>query len=234
MNFYCVSHVSYGTLSFMSTKTDKISGIYPILDTSVIAISHLQKIAAEIVEGGVRLLQLRAEGLPTKELVSISLGLRDITQKTGVSFIINNRVDAAIISGADGVHIGQKDLPCREVRKLLGKEKIIGISTHNRLEVREAEKDGADYIAYGPIFPTSTKKDTDRPKGIEGLKNIKEYAHVPVVAIGGINEKNILDVMGTGIDSVAIISDILTAPDITGKIERLKAAINGVRISHGK
>lgn len=209
----------------MSTKTPLIKGLYPILDTPIVPIPKLKETASEIIKGGCQLLQLRAEGLSTRELLTLSLSLRDITQKEGVAFIINNRVDIAIISNADGVHIGQRDLPCKEVRKLLGREKIIGVSTHNRKEAREAEANGADYIAFGPIFSTATKKDADRPKGLERLKEIKASATIPVVAIGGINEKNIREVMGTGIDAAAMISDILTADDISGKMERLVTII---------
>ncbi len=160
----------------MSTKTPLIKSLYPILDTSIVPIPKLKETAAEIIKGHCQLLQLRAEGLSTRELLTLSLSLRDITQKEGVAFIINNRVDIAMLANADGVHIGQRDLPCKEVRKLLGEEKIIGVSTHNKKEARDAEADGADYIAFGPIFSTATKKDADEPKGLERLKDIKESA----------------------------------------------------------
>jgi len=217
-------------LVLQKNKTSITKGLYPILDTAVVPIPRLEKTTADIIMGGCRFLQLRAEGLSTRKLLSISLSLRDITEKEGIAFIINNRVDIAMIANADGVHIGQRDLPCKEVRKLLGREKIVGVSTHNRKEARKAEADGADYIAFGPIFSTTTKKDADEPKGLERLKDIKESVTIPVVAIGGIKEKNIRGVMETGVDAAAIISDILTADDITGKVKRLLSIIDSVGI----
>jgi thiamine-phosphate pyrophosphorylase len=214
----------------MSTKTPIIKGLYPILDTSIVPIPKIKETASEIIKGGCQLLQFRAEGLSTKEFLNISLSLRDITDKEGIAFIINNRVDIAMIANADGVHIGQRDLPCKEVRKLLGREKIVGVSTHNKEEAHKAEADGADYIAFGPIYLTATKKDADKPKGLERLKDIKAFVTIPVVAIGGINEKHIREVMETGVDSVAMISDILTADDISGKVERLESIIDDVGI----
>ncbi len=214
----------------MSTKTPLIKSLYPILDTSIVPIPKLKETASEISKGHCRLLQLRAVELSSRELLTLSLSLRDITEKEGVAFIINNRVDIAMIANADGVHIGQRDLPCKEARKLLGREKIIGVSTHNKQEAHEAEANGADYIAFGPIFSTATKKDADRPKGLERLRDIKASATKPVVAIGGINEKNIREVMGTGVDAVAMISDILTADDISGKVERLVSILDSVGI----
>ncbi|MFQ5901206.1 MAG: thiamine phosphate synthase [Thermodesulfobacteriota bacterium] len=198
-----------------------IKGLYPILDTSIIPLADIKRCALRILAAGVKIIQLRAKGVSSKEFLNAAITLRELTEERGATFIINDRVDIALISKADGVHIGQRDLPYREARMLLGEARIIGVSTHNLKEAINAQDDGADYISFGPILSTTTKQDTDQPKGVMKLKELKARVNIPVVAIGGIKEDNLREVMESGVDAVAMISEILMTPDITEKTLRL-------------
>ena len=140
-------------------------------------------------------------------------------------FMVNDRVDIALLSGAEGVHLGQEDIPLKEARRLMPSS-IIGVSTHNIEEAKRAEGEGADYISFGPIFPTVTKKDADAPKGVKRLREVASKVDLPVVAIGGITIENARQVMETGASSVAVISDVLLAPDIRGKVSEFSALIS--------
>ncbi len=203
-----------------------MKGLYTILDTAFIEPSKATEVALKMVEGGARIIQLRAKGLPSREIFHLARDLR-VALPDDCTLIINDRPDIALLAGAEGVHLGQDDLPCHVARRLLGRDMIIGISTHNLTEALEAEREGADYVAFGPVFETKTKRDAERPKGLKALKEIKEALSIPVIAIGGINEGNIKDVLETGVDGVAMVSDILTSEDITGKVERLVSLAGG-------
>ncbi len=145
---------------------------------------------------------------------------RAATRSYNCKLIVNDRIDVALASDADGVHLGQEDLPLSAGRKLLGR-KIVGISTHNLQQAEEAERNGADYIGFGPIFGTMTKATGYAARGIDGLKRIRAAVRLPIVAIGGVTEENIEQVWRAGADSAAIISDILHAPDIPSKVTRI-------------
>lgn len=198
-----------------------IKGLYGIIDTSIIPLHLLKEMALKLLDGGVRTLQLRAKELSPRDQLKIAAGLAKLVSGNGGIFIVNDRADVALLSGADGVHLGQEDIPCSATRRILGGRYVIGVSTHNREEALKAEADGADYIAFGPIFHTTTKKDAQMPKGVKELKKIKEVVKIPVVAIGGINEDNLKEVLETGVDGVAMASDILASNDISKKVERI-------------
>ncbi|MBI5286887.1 MAG: thiamine phosphate synthase [Deltaproteobacteria bacterium] len=202
-----------------------IKGLYAIIDSSYIPLEEMGRTASLMAEGGVNCIQLRGKGFTSRELLKAARIIREVTK--GVTFIVNDRVDVAIVSKADGVHLGQDDLPVEEARRLLGKDKTIGLSTHNMEEALEAARLNVDYISFGPIFPTTTKPDAREPMGLENLRKVKARVNIPVVAIGGIKEENLPSVLSTGVDGVAIISDILTSGDIKGKIRRL--SLPGVR-----
>lgn len=202
---------------------NKIRGLYAIIDTSLIALSEAEKTAVEILEGGAKIIQLRAKDAPTGPMLEAARKIRALTVSYGALFMVNDRVDVALLSRADGVHLGNEDIPAEDARKLLGKNSIIGISTHTRHEALEARKRGADYISFGPVFATKTKKDALSPRGLKALKQAIEAVSIPVVAIGGINEKNLSDVLACGVDATAIISDILTSKDIGAKVTRIIA-----------
>jgi thiamine-phosphate pyrophosphorylase len=172
----------------------------------------------KVLRGGVRWVQYRDKVRPRREIYEEAIRLRKSTQDYNAIFIVNDYTDIAYCVNADGVHLGQNDLPLIEARRIIGKKKIIGISTHNLEQAIEAERDGADYIGFGPVFQTITK-DAGEPKGIDMLREVKTKVKIPVVAIGGINLENIIPVLNTGIDAVAIASAILTG-DIEENVRR--------------
>lgn len=193
-----------------------IAGLYAIIDSSYLKIDEMEKAAIKILGGGAKIIQLRAKDFGSKDMLEAAIFLKAAAQKYDALFIMNDRIDIAMLSGADGVHLGQDDIPVAEARKLLG-NKIIGISTHDPKEAMEAEAQGADYISFGPIFATKTKKDAQTPRGIEYLKEIRNAVTLPIAAIGGITEGNMKEALQAGADSVAIISDILTNADLKAK-----------------
>jgi thiamine-phosphate pyrophosphorylase len=165
------------------------------------------------LKGGVKTVQLREKGLATQELYSIASELRKTTSDFEANLIINDRVDIALAVEADGVHLGWQSLPFSVVRRLVGSERLIGVSTHNRQEALQAQNDGADYITFGPIFDTPSKAGLLKPTGVEEIQKLKKEIHVPVVALGGINEKNVEAVLDGGADGIAVISSIMQADD---------------------
>lgn len=202
--------------------------IYPIIDSSLVPFDNIEKVTEAIVNGGAKILQLRVKEFSSAEFLESARIIRKITLGNGVIFMVNDRVDAALLSNADGVHLGQDDLPVKEARQLLGNSKIIGYSTHNLREAMEARKLPVDYISFGPIFPTKTKQAAQTPKGLKGLAEVIKAVDIPVVAIGGITEANIMYVFQQGASSAAMISDILTSPDISGKMHKLIRQTKGL------
>jgi thiamine-phosphate pyrophosphorylase len=170
--------------------------------------------------GGVKWLQLRVKTLAPSEFFALGRRARTETRAYGCKLIVNDRVDIALACDADGVHLGQDDLPLAIGRKLIG-NKIVGISTHDLDQAREAEKNGADYIGFGPMFGTSTKETGYAARGVEMLRHIRAGVALPIVAIGGITEQNVQQVWQAGANSAAMISDILRADDIPAKLARL-------------
>lgn len=169
---------------------------------------------------GVRLFQYRSKNASRRSIYEISVLLARIARDAGALFIVNDHADIAAAADADGVHLGQDDLPLECSRKVLAAGKIIGVSTHSVAQARAAEAAGADYIGFGPIFKTSTK-DAGQTQGIRNLSVIKHSVAIPVIAIGGINEANVQFVAQAGADGAAVISAVLAAPDITIAAEKL-------------
>ena len=203
--------------------------IYPIIDSSLVTLDNIGKTAEAIIDGGAKILQLRAKSLSSKEFLETARIIRKITKDKGTVFIVNDRVDIALLTDADGVHLGQGDLPVKEARRLLGNNKIIGYSTHNLREALEAVRLPVDYISFGPIFPTKTKEDTQTPKGLKGLSEVRKAVEIPIVAIGGITETNMVHVLKEGVEGVAMISEILTVKDISQKINRVIATAKKIK-----
>lgn len=167
---------------------------------------------AEAIMGGVTVVQLRAKNLSGRDFFHRAVELREVTRRLSVPLIINDRADIALAVDADGVHVGQKDLPCREVRRLMGEKKIIGVSAATVDEALEAQADGANYIGAGAVFATATKQNT-RALSLDVLKRIVQAVEIPVVAIGGIKQSNAAQLIGTGIDGIATVSAIADADD---------------------
>ncbi len=203
--------------------------IYPIIDSSLVTLDNIGKTAEAIIDGGAKILQLRAKSLSSKEFLETARIIRKITKDKGTVFIVNDRVDIALLTDADGVHLGQGDLPVKEARRLLGNNKIIGYSTHNLREALEAVRLPVDYISFGPIFPTKTKEDVQTPKGLKLLSEVRKAVEIPIVAIGGITETNMVHVLKEGVEGVAMISEILTVKDISQKINRVIATAKKIK-----
>jgi len=198
-----------------------IPPLYAILDPEQIVGRDAVKVLRDLLAGGARFLQLRVKALSANEFFDLARRARTETRSYGCKLIINDRVDVALACDADGVHLGQEDLPLAVGRKLIG-DRIVGISTHDLDQAREAEQNGADYIGFGPTFGTSTKDTGYTARGVEMLRQIRERVNLPIVAIGGINEQNVQQVWQAGANSAAIISDILRAEDIPAKMARIQ------------
>ena len=202
-----------------------LRGLYLILDPAVAGSRSLTGIVQTALGAGVRLFQLRMKILETQKLYEMAAVLCPLVQKGGGTFIVNDRVDVAKAIGADGVHLGQEDLPLADARAILGPGRLIGISTHNPAQAVEAEAGGADYIGFGPVFPTATKENPDPVVGVEGLREVRTRIRIPIVAIGGITPKNAGDVCAAGADCVAVVSAVLAATDPQAAIAELLRAI---------
>ena len=196
--------------------------LYAILDPEQTKNRSVDLVMEQLLEGGAKILQLRVKSLPPRDFLDLARRVRAQTRAAGCQLIVNDRLDIALACDADGVHLGQDDLPLAAGKKLLG-DRIVGISTHDVAQAQEAERHGADYIGFGPMFGTTTKNTGLSARGIDMLKQIRAAVKIPIVAIGGINEQNVSQVWQAGADSAAIISDILAAEDIAGKVRRIRA-----------
>ena len=177
------------------------------------------------LEGGVRSVQLREKDLPVRELIALSQEMRTLTNEFGARLFINDRVDVAVAVNADGVHLGHKSMPVEAVRKVVGNNMLIGVSTHNPAEAKAAEAGGADFITFGPIFETPSKAELGHPVGIEILKELIYEINIPFYALGGIKSGNISQILCAGASGVAMISAILAAEDIKNASSKLIEAI---------
>jgi len=184
-----------------------LGGLCFITDRKVSELSY-EDMTRKVLLKGVRWIQFREKETSRREIYQNAIRLRRLTKDYDAVFVVNDFPDIAMCAGADGVHLGQDDLPLKEARKIMGRDRIIGISTHSLEQAAEAEKDGADYIGFGPVFPTLTK-DAGGPKGIAMLREIRKQINIPVVAIGGISLENISSVLQTGVNAVAVASAIL-------------------------
>jgi thiamine-phosphate pyrophosphorylase len=187
--------------------------------------SNLQVVTA-MLEAGVKIIQYREKEKQKLAKYQECLEIRKLTKAQGVTFIVNDDVDLAILVKADGVHIGQDDLPIEEVRKLVGPEMLIGLSTHSPEQAQAAIRRGADYIGVGPIYRTFTKKDVCEPVGLEYLDYAVNNVPIPFVAIGGIKEHNVAEVVKRGARCVAMVTDIVGSRDVREKISTIQGIIN--------
>jgi len=204
-----------------------IAGIYVILDPSVCPDRSLTDVLKEAAAAGVRLFQYRNKSASMKEAYAEALLLRNVARDANVTFIVNDRCDLALAVDADGVHLGQEDLPLDLARKVMGPDRLIGISTHNPDQVREATAGKPDYLGFGPIFKPGSKQDHDPVVGLEGLRAMRTLTSLPVFAIGGIQVDQVREVMRAGANGVAIISAILKAQDISHAVESFLVQMSG-------
>ncbi len=189
--------------------------------------SNLQ-VLEEVIRGGARIVQLREKEVTTRELYSLALRFRELTQKAGVLLIINDRIDIAMAVKADGVHLGQDDLPVPAARAL-APDLLIGASTHSLEEALRAEEEGADYVNIGPIFPTSTKEGVEKFLGPDAIAFIGSRLRIPFTVMGGINESNIESVLEKGARRVAVVTAVTRAPDIARTVSELSRQIREYR-----
>jgi thiamine-phosphate pyrophosphorylase len=186
--------------------------LYAILDPSLVA-SPLVPFAENLAAAGVRLIQLRDKRGSPREVFTQARELAQALQLQSVRFIVNDRPDIAAIAGASGVHVGQQDLPVEDARRIVGSSQWVGVSTHNTEQLREAIATSADYIAVGPVFPTTSKANPDPVVGLELVRETRKLTQKPLVAIGGITLANAAEVFAAGADSIAVIRDLIAAPD---------------------
>lgn len=183
------------------------------------------KTIEEAIKGGVSVVQIREKTADTLDFYKLALRVKEITTKYNIPLIINDRVDIALAIDADGVHVGQSDMPCDVTRKLIGPDKILGISAATIDEAKKAESDGADYIGTGAVFPTSTKDDAPSVTK-EELKEIVDSINIPVVAIGGINLENAHELTDTGIAGLSVVSAIMSSDNPKKSSEKLLKIFN--------
>ncbi len=195
--------------------TQALSGLYVLLDPSISLDRSLLDVLKASAAAGAKMFQYRNKTASMKAAYAEALPLSKIAQELGVLFIVNDRCDLALAVNADGVHLGQGDLPLDLARTVMGPDKLIGISTHNSEQVLTASAGRPDYLGFGPIFKPHSKLDHDPVVGIERLRTIRTLTSLPVFAIGGITAKSVEEVMRAGADGVAVISAILNAPDIS-------------------
>ena len=210
------------------------------LDLSVYVITdpHLAKglghdeIAEAAFAGGAGVVQLRDKGASTEALYRAGLRMQELAKRAGAAFVVNDRLDVAQATGADGAHVGQDDMPAAVARGLLGKDAIVGVSVENGEQAQEAERDGATYVAVGPIYEArGSKADAGPPVGPDAVAEIKRHVSLPVVAIGGINHENAAEVVAAGADGLAVMTAIIAAPDIAEAARRMRRVIDEARRS---
>ncbi len=189
--------------------------------------SHLQVAEAAIL-GGADVLQLRDKEASSGRLYRVAMQLRKLTRDANIPFIVNDRLDIALAADADGVHVGQADLPASVVREIMGPGRILGVSVDTVEEALLAEKDGADYLGVGPVFEArGTKPDAGEPLGVDRIARIRRQCRLPIVAIGGIDAENAGKVRDAGADAAAVISAVVAADDIARAARRLKGILDG-------
>jgi thiamine-phosphate pyrophosphorylase len=200
--------------------------LYVILDAGLVGGSAVE-IAGQLIAAGVRLLQYRAKTVPARDMLVTAKQLAELARREGATFFVNDRADLAYLAGADGVHVGQDDLTVEQARKIIGPDRRVGVSTHNREQFEHAVATSADYVAIGPIFRTTSKANPDPVVGTGLIRQLRPLTKKPIVAIGGIGLEQAAEVIQAGADSVAVISDILSAPNpaqrATQFLERLDA-----------
>ncbi|WRS28499.1 thiamine phosphate synthase [Oscillospiraceae bacterium MB08-C2-2] len=205
--------------------------LYAVTDRAWVGEQSLYEQVEAALKNGVTCIQLREKDLDGDAFLAEAIALADLCKRYGVPFIINDNVDIAIQCGADGVHVGQADMLASDVRARVGEGMIIGVSAHTVEEALEAVKNGADYLGLGAVFSTSTKTDVDQ-MSYQTLKDICNAVRVPTVAIGGISKKNILQLSGSGVDGVAVVSAIFAADDPGAATAELLALANQMVQGH--
>ena len=195
--------------------------LYLVTDRNLMSCDTVEESVRQAAEGGVTVVQLREKQATSREFYEQAVRVKAITDAYGIPLIINDRVDIAMAVDAAGVHLGQKDMPCSIARKILGPDKIIGVSAALPAEALQAKADGASYLGVGAVFQTGTKQDT-RPVTKERLAQIRAAVDLPIVIIGGVKQSNVLEFAGMGINGAAVVSAIVAQPDIKKAAEEMR------------
>ena len=196
--------------------------LYLVTDRSLMISATIEESVEQAIHGGCTLVQLREKDLSSRAFYETAVRVRKVTERLGTPLIINDRLDIAIAVDADGVHIGQEDLPAEVVRRMIGQDKIVGVSASNLAQALAAENVGADYIGVGAMYATGTKSDADITS-FDELRRIRQAVALPIVVIGGINKETVPHFAGTGIDGLAVVSAIVSQRDVTAAARELKA-----------
>ncbi len=203
--------------------------VYLVTDRRAAGDRSILDVVRQAIQGGVTVVQLREKECSSREMYELGLALLDVTRQAGIPLIVNDRLDIALAIGAEGVHLGQSDLPAKVAREWMGPDRIVGISATNVQEALDAQRDGADYLGVGDVFGTPSKPDACPPIGLTGLEEIAKIATVPVVAIGGVTVQNTTPAVRHGADGVAVISAIFGAPDPAVAASSLREAVQAGR-----
>lgn len=205
--------------------TSPETAIYALTDDELSLGRPVLEVAAALLDSGIKILQYREKDKKAGQMLKDCLALRHLTREAGACFIVNDHIDIAILCEADGVHVGQDDLPVEAVRRLVGPDMIIGQSTHSPEQARAAVAAGADYIGVGPIYPTKTKKDVCAAVTLDYLDWVVANITLPFVAIGGIKRHNVADVVAHGARCCALVSELVGAPDIAARVDEVRKAM---------
>ncbi len=197
--------------------------LYLVTDRRLMSCKTIEESVELAISGGVSAVQLREKDCSSREFYELALRVKQITEPRNIPLIINDRIDICIAADADGVHLGQSDIPCKAARKILGDSKIIGVSAALPEEAAQAQADGADYLGVGAVFQTGTKTNT-RPVTPEIIRKIRAAVTIPFVVIGGVNSDNIKSLYGLGINGAAVVSAIVSQPDITAAAREMRKA----------
>ena len=204
-------------------------GLYLVTDRTLAGRRSVEEVVCDSVRGGVSMVQLREKGLDTREFVELARRLK--TEFPDLPLIINDRVDVARVAGADGVHVGQRDMAWADARAVLGPDAIIGLSVETIEQAAEAEASDCDYYGVSPIFPTPTKTDVETSWGLDGLRALRRRSQKPLVAIGGIDASNAAAVLAAGADGLAVVSAICAAAEPEAAARALRSIVDNVRRS---
>ncbi|NLX71588.1 MAG: thiamine phosphate synthase [Clostridiales bacterium] len=209
-------------------KVDRASMLlYAVTDRTWLKGRSFIDVIEEALKAGVTFLQLREKNLDYSSFLTLAREIKKVVDKYKIPYVINDNVDIALACGADGVHVGQKDMDAKDVRKIIGPDKILGVSAQTVEQAVAAERNGADYIGVGSVFPTSTKPDAETVS-FETLREICKSVSIPVVAIGGINKDNAMKLAGSGIDGIAVVSAIFAQDDIAASVRELRQVASRV------
>jgi thiamine-phosphate pyrophosphorylase len=207
--------------------------LYVVTDRQLTAGRPLHLVVEAALRGGARAFQLREKDLSPRELYPLALELRQLTRAYGARLLINDRIDVALAVEADGVHLTTTSLPASVARRLLGPDRLIGVSTHTLAEARVASEEGADFLVFGPIFFTPSKAPYGEPVGLDALRAVRATVRSPILAIGGVKQANLDQVLSAGADGIAVISAIISANDPTAASQALLATLRSRRATVG-